>query len=265
MLAMGLRLLDPTNWIEPDIEWEEFHTHKLACFEEKSDKSLLTQAGSAPAQEELHAILKQHLLSDHPDIFENTDTGLRHKPSSTSIATSLDQPIAEAALWVQDDLCLLENSPEGYRLTAAALCSPSYWHLEDKIGQTLDGIHAPVPGYKEGLSNPVNHFFNKLKTGRPVWRMNWSVTAHRGLMQRLDSPTPGDPDKDELWLRVERQTLTRLPETDAICFTIRIHRYPLDDVLNEESSAKAFRHAVEQLTPEETAYKSLAKVRHRLA
>lgn len=263
-MAMGLRPLDPAHWIEPDIEWEEFYKHKLQCFTEKPEKCLLMQEDSMDAQDELRKMLKQHLLTDYSEHFRISGSDVIHQPSRTTIRSNNGPPIAEAALWVQDDLCLLEDSPEGYRLTAAALCSPSYWHLEDKIGQTLDSIHTPVPDYQNQLSKPVNHFFSKLKPGRPVWRMNWSVTAHKGLMQRLDPPTPGDVDHDPLWLRVERQTLTRLPNTHSVCFTIRIHRYPLNDVLAKPSTAKAFHNAIDQLTPEETAYKSLSKVRHRL-
>lgn len=260
---MGLRPLDPAGWIEPDIEWPEYHAHKRHSLETRRDHVLRVLPGSLPAQEELRDLLRYHLLRDHGDAFKREDEALVHV-ASESVMGAEESPILEAGQWVQDDLCLLEDSPEGYRLTAAFLCSPSYWHLEDKMGKTLDLIHAPVPGYEKSLSNSVNAFFDRLEAENPVWRMNWSVTAHAGLMQRFDPPTPGDVDHDPLWLRVERQTLTRLPETGAICFTIRVHRYALDEVLADSTNAEAFRSAIGTLSPDELAYKSLSAVQHRL-
>jgi hypothetical protein len=265
MLNMGLHPLTPTEWIEPDIEWEDFHTHKLHCFKNNSARVLRTLPSSGDAQKELRDMLSDHLLTDHSETFSCSGHTLTHLPTTTSVSPSPDMPpIQEASLWIQDDLCLLENSPEGYRLTAASLCSPSYWHLEEKIGKTLHDIHAPVPGYATTLSKPVDSFFDRLAVDQPVWRLNWTVTAHDGLMQRFDPPTPGDPDHDPLWLRVERQTLTRLPKTNAVCFTIRIHRYPLDDVLADPTREEAFQQALHSLSPEEKTYKSLASVYHRL-
>ena len=232
MLNMGLRPLNPTQWMEPDEEWVDFHHHKQSCLTERRDNVLRTLPESVEAQQEFFARLRQHLITDHTNTFTAADDSLIHQPSDTMLLDDTSAPpIQTASLWVQDDLCLLQASPEGYRLTAASLCSPSYWHLEDKIGKTLNDIHAPVPGYTQTLSSPVNHFFDRLEADHPVWRANWSVTAHPGLMQRFDPPSPGDPEHDPLWLRVERQTLTRLPDTRAVCFTIRIHRYPLKQAL----------------------------------
>ena len=263
MLTMGLRPLDPARWIEPDHEWQEFHQHKLRCLETRRDAVLQVLEGSTPAQEELRDYLTTHLLEDHAATFSAIDGTMQHTASGTPLP-GCEPPILEAALRVQDDLCLMESSPEGYRLTAALLCSPSYWHLEDKIGRTMDQIHEPVPGYAAELAKPANRFFERLEAGNPVWRAIWTVTAHSGLMQRFDPPTPGDVDQDPLWLRVERQTVTRLPETRAICFTIRLHQYPLEDVLAVPEQAEAFHVALKNLSPEEVAYKSLASVRHRL-
>jgi hypothetical protein len=265
MLSMGLHPLEPAQWIEPELDWQEFYRHKQHCITQQRAKVLQICPGSEAAQQELHDVMHAHLLRDHPGIYRIQGENIIHEPSDTCISSSPDlPPIAIAGLWVQDDLCLLEEKDEAYHLTAAFLCSPSYWHLEDKIGKSLDTIHDPVPGYQASLAQPVNFFFKKLKAGRPVWRANWTITAHPGLMQRLDPRTPGDVDHDPLWLRVERQTLTRLPQSGAICFTIRVHRYPLDDVMTSEENRAALKKAIRHLTPDQAAYKSLAPVRHRL-
>ena len=38
-------------------------------------------------------------------------------------------PLVTASLLVPDDLCLMERDGDSYRLTAACVCSPSYWLL----------------------------------------------------------------------------------------------------------------------------------------
>jgi len=264
MVAMGLRPLKPSQWIEPDHEWSEFHEHKRNCFASLPERCLLTLDGSQFAQEELRERLHSHLLADHPSVFSEGNGEILHRASSTTTPSSSHPPIKEAALWIQDDLCILEDTPSGYLLTAAALCSPSFWHLEEKIGKPLDEIHLPVPGYQAGIAQATNRFFEKLVQGKPFWRLNWSVVANRQLMQRLDQPATEPAEEGPLWLRVERQTLTRLPKTKAICFTIRIHRYSLEEVLSDPKVSSSFDAAIKQLSPEELTYKSLSRVKDRL-
>lgn len=268
-LYMGLNRLDESGWFEPDAEWLEFFEHKQRVFRERPDHCLRTLPHAAEAEQELQQQILANLRTHHDQTFAVSDQSVRHRETGHTIANGSccdegSSMIRQSSLLVQDDLCLLQASPEGYRLTAASLCSPSYWHLEDKIGQTLDEIHRPLPGYDRQLADPVNRFFARMKVNRPVWRANWSVVAHSGLMQRLDTPTPGNTETDPLWVRVERQTLTRLPRTQAICFTIRIHRYPLDDVFRQPGAKEALSDAMSGMNAAEKNYKSLNTVQSRL-
>lgn len=264
-LYMGLNRLDERTWFEPDNEWTEFFEHKLAVMEQRREQCLQTLPSAIGAEQELQRRMLANLAVNHASVFDVADNTVTHRASGAVIDVGSDHTsIRQSSLLVQDDLCLMQESPEGYRLTAASLCSPSYWHLEEKIGQTLDEIHQPLPGYAEGLSDSMNRFFARMKTGKPVWRGNWSIVAHPGLMQRLDTPTPGNIETDPLWFRVERQTLLRLPDTGAICFTIRIHRYPLETVISQPEAREAVKAALAEMSPEEKNYKSLAELQWRL-
>ena len=58
-----------------------------------------------------------------------------------------------------------------------------------------------------------------------MWRANWSVVENATLFhpqprERLPDLTAENAG-EKLWLRVERQTLRRLPASRAVVFTIR--------------------------------------------
>jgi hypothetical protein len=69
---------------------------------------------------------------------------------------------------------------------------------------------------------------------------------------------------EKLWLRVERQTLMRLPESGFVLFGIRVYVYPLTQIASDAATAGRLAEAVRAL-PEATAhYKSLLPFRTAL-
>jgi hypothetical protein len=67
-----------------------------------------------------------------------------------------------------------------------------------------------------------------------------------------------------VFLRVERQTLRRLPLTDAVLFGIRVHVYSLERVIDGAERAAALAAAVRALPGEVERYKSLLPFREAL-
>lgn len=144
--------------------------------------------------------------------------------------------LPEAARAVHEDLCLLTQRPgeEAYRLIGAAVAWPSDWRPAEKIGLPLRALHAPIQGYEEHLATGVDRFMATLRTGAIYGRCNWFVAA-TGERRWLPDRPPQEafahvtPDNagETLFVRSERQTLRRLPETGAILFTIGIYVEPL--------------------------------------
>ena len=60
---------------------------------------------------------------------------------------------------------------------------------------------------------------------------------------------------DEIILRIERQTLRRIPESEAIAFTIRIHRWPLEIIGKDTHLSKDLIRALEMIPDEVSEYK----------
>jgi hypothetical protein len=147
----------------------------------------------------------------------------------------VDGALPEAAMAQHEDMCLLKKfaDEDFYRLIGAAVAWPTDWQPKDKMGLPLAAMHAPIQGYAEQLASGVDHFMSRLKPGRIFGRCNWFI-APTGAMRWI----AGSPEDDfagvdrtnageRLFVRSERQTLRRLPETGAILFTIGVYTTPL--------------------------------------
>lgn len=218
VIRLGLTKLSINQWLHIDLDFPQFLQHKLEQEEARKDKVFAETEQSRAAQAEFCHVLKAHLLKHWPDHYQAEDDRLVHLPSGTTWSANTTS-LWDSSLWIQDDVCLLENSADNHVMTAASLCSPSNWKLEDKIGESVDWIHQPVPGYQEQLAVRVNKLLAGLKPMKPVLRFNWSVQRGNELCWRED--VTADGGENYFW-RVERQTLIRLPETGAIVFAIRL-------------------------------------------
>jgi dimethylamine monooxygenase subunit A len=144
--------------------------------------------------------------------------------------------LPEAALATHEDLCLLtkREGEEVYRLIGAAVAWPSDWHPAQKIGLPLRALHAPIAGYEEQLATGVDRFMETLRPGPIYARCNWFIAATGHPRWLPDKPpheafahvTPENAG-ETLFVRSERQTLRRLPQTGAILFGIGIYVEPL--------------------------------------
>ena len=249
VLQLGLQQLDPNTWMQVDNDYPQFYQHKVETFARRPDNVYFAEPSSTTAQAEFHQQLVAHLQRDYPQHC--------NKISNQLPFTSL----WHSSLLVQEDICLLEQIDERYCLTAASVCSPSNWRLEDKRGGNLDLIHKPVPGYQEQLSTRVQRLFSKLKSDAPLLRYNWSLQADNELWWRDDLNPNSIQNRKECmdfsqwYWRVERQTLMRLPTTEAIVFTIRIYLHQVANL--PRTSQQHLWRIINALPPEQRAYKGL--------
>src|SRR5690606_26589249 len=120
-----------------------------------------------------------------------------------------------------------------FRLRGGALCFPTGWALEEKLGRDMDFIHGVVPGLNAALGGPIQQFLAKIKPGIAFLRDNWGLAAtdELNLHPARGLPAPaGEVKLDRLWLRVEYQALMALPRTGGIVFGIRISLHRLDTI-----------------------------------
>lgn len=198
---------------------------------------------------------KRSLLAEHRDVvsvrLDRPDVDAAEREVSRVVGAPWpngDRSALEAAaVTVPDDLCLLVERDGHWRLDSGVVCFPSLWRLADKIGRPLAEIHAPVPDYAEELADRVDRLVSQLRADRPVWRRNWFV-HHDPQLHQPEPPPPTGPlprPPEGLWLRSERQTLRRLPETAAVLFTIRTQQVPLRVVADRPDLAGRMAAVVE--------------------
>lgn len=205
-MAMGLRPLDLSKWLEVDALRDEELALKRQLLASSYDVVVATNPEGDAGSSELLAEVTTFLARQHPELVTGT------------IASG--HPIVAAARLVQEDLCVLVRS-DTWRLQAACVCFPSRWTLATKIGTTLDDIHGPVPVYDEQLRRPTNAFFDRLKPDHSFWRLNWTLIDNPSLHQPTGARRSPNGDLAQWFFRVERQTLRRLPSSETIVFTIR--------------------------------------------
>jgi hypothetical protein len=149
-------------------------------------------------------------------------------------------PLAVLGRLVQEDLCLLIRPEDGaeHLLAGAVLCFPSSWTLAEKLGRPLAAIHAPVSAYDVTLAARVQRLCDGLRPGQPLWRAN----AHFYETADLHAPRPEAAPRrsrgaEAPFLRVERQTLLRLPESGAVAFAIHVSVTRCADLSPEDRAA----------------------------
>jgi hypothetical protein len=257
LLQMGLSPLRAARWIEPDGDYLQMRQHKLRTRERLDACVYQALPQSRDAQTELARALQTYLLHHHSNLYGSTANGLVYLPTEQALCDAAAEPLWQSSLWIADDLLLLQASEGTYRLTAASLCSPSHWRLEEKMGLPLVDIHAPVPGLRERIGAKIERFMAHLKPSHPVERFNWSLQADDALCARAPQPDYVDA-ATELFYRTERQTLRRLPQTGAIVFTIRVYLHSLSALQQVPHCLARLRSAIASAPPAMAQYKHFA-------
>ena len=221
----GLSPLDMADWIVRHPDFDAQMTRRAEILAEAGPIALAAlNEGEAPALELLSAV-KSHL---------GKDPALTLKEQYCAL-TALGHMVAE-------DFCLLLPDAESgeYRLVAALLCFPSRWLLTEKMGRPMTVIHEPVPDYDDMLARRVNRVFEALRPERPLVRVNWLVHAVPELhlpMGHSDKLMAAADPKGPFYLRTERQTLVRLPQTGAVAFGIKTSVTPIERLSASEATA----------------------------
>ncbi|MCR6635433.1 DUF3445 domain-containing protein [Devosia sp.] len=273
LFQIATKPLDLSDWLDPDADMAAQLAEKARLHQTHFSEIFAELPESRPAQAELLSMLANYLPERFPDLWQKRDDALLVVPTGEMVELS-GIPLLQAAKLVQDDLLILSRAEPGWRLVAASLNFPSSWVLSEKIGKVLDAIHGPVPGFgpETRPAQLMARMFDALRPETPVIRWNWSLYGDR----RLFHPDVSGPDKprfgtgdeaDPVLLRIERQTLRKLPQTGAIVFTIRISLVDLDSFAllpGAKSFAETLHAQLLALTPEQLGYKGLTRERDRV-
>ena len=203
-------------------------------------------AGSLPGQIEVAQLIERTLGPD-PIVAEHP-------------------PLYQAARRVADDLVLMEKIDGVWRVSALSLSSPTFFSAHEVIGKSLGELHGPVHGFADRFLNRVTRIFDGLRDALILERRNWTLVNSDETFTPLSAPvrarigeiTPETAGR-QLYTRVERQTLRRLPRTGGALFTIRIWLTPLEQVTATRAGRDAFVQAWTRSPEDFRTYKGFAQ------
>lgn len=230
--TMSLAKMEADWWLELHREYVDTIRAREQLFEKHGAMVLQTLPGSEIACKELMEMCVQFLCARYPQYFR-VDThhsvlwnGILH--TQTHLKST---PPMEVLLHnIPEDFALMLRDPETglYTLRAGMVMSSLGWTLGNKMGLPLAAIHSPVPDYQLKMQFSMDRYFSKTPTEKPIQRGSWGLEIHKPLYM-----PPGDPHCklrlaqnpshtiSDIHLRVDWQTLRRLPLSGAIVFNFK--------------------------------------------
>jgi hypothetical protein len=218
------------------------------------------------------------LANDYPDYFslkrsgskwswENKPLGIVDVFTFGDKSTLPMEPFEYIGRQLQGDYVLLDQRDETLYADAGIVTSQADWSLAFNAGMSWKEWHGPVPKVTElGVLDRALKYLLNLQLGSPVRRLNWTMTIN----PRLDTSPEnyphwgGDRTKvnaenvaDLVNLRVELQTLFRLPRSNAIVFGIRCYLMSLKDIATFPRWAKRLHRVQKTLPTDLIEYKGM--------
>lgn len=232
------------------------------------------------AQWDFLELTMEALANDYPEHFALTKEGtlwtwenrpLKIKTTFTfGDASTLDmEPFEFMGRQVQGDFVLLDQRDGTLFADAGIVTSQADWSLAFNAGMSWNEWHGPVPQVtKLGVMDRALKYLLSLQLGSPVRRLNWTMTIN----PRLDTSPENYPfwggDRnlvtaenagDKVHLRVELQTLFRLPRSNAIMFSIRCYLISMQELSTFPRWAKRMHRVLKNLHPDLVEYKGITK------
>jgi hypothetical protein len=236
--------MEPDWWLELENTYISRVNERKELFREHGKKVLDYLPGSELACKELMEMCLQFYCARYPAYFSLSADKKTFYNGILKEETEIKSmhPLLVLLNNIPEDFAImLRNQEDGkYYFRAGLICSSLGWNVGTKIGLQLKDIHKPIPDYKEKMSFSMDRYFSKMPTNAPIQRGSWGL--------EIDTPLfmpPGHPHEknrefqkedltiDECYLRVDWQTLRRLPLSGAIVFNFKALFTPVKELRDE--------------------------------
>ena len=279
---LGLRPIRPESWILIGAEHAEIMRQKHDRLNRFRPYYYRTLPDSLPAQRELRNRVMTHLLSDHAGSFETTGSVVRSviTGQTLDLNNTSTEPLLQLSYLIEEDFMLLDQGGGIPRITAAANAYSSSGRLVASVGHDMEWTHEPVPQLTHKLGAKINRVIRSVHSATPCERFNWQLTpmasvffpysnphaANAAAMHHAAVALRRDPARagELLWIRVERQTLSRLPDSNAVAFSLHTYSDPLSSIRSDLESVRAILALLRNYTEERWKYSEMDIVRKPL-
>jgi hypothetical protein len=168
----------------------------------------------------------------------------------------------------EEDFALIDG--DDATIPWLAVCLPSRWAPEDKVGRHFAEVHAPVAD--NALLVSASEQLARLVTGAERWERDvWTISADPRLHQHPARPGrawPTGADAEAIGalavFRHEYQSFIPLRGCRQAVFTIHVESTPLARAFARRADALRVHAALASMTPAVLAYRGLDLVRDRL-
>ncbi|MAX52456.1 MAG: hypothetical protein CMH22_10790 [Methylophaga sp.] len=181
------------------------------------------------------------------------------------------EPFEFISRQLQGDWVVMDQRDEDLFADMGMVTSQADWSLAFDAGMSFKEWHGPVPQANEmGIFERALKYLLHLQYGSPVRRLNWTMTVNPRLDTSPENYPIWGPDNvsvtannvaDKVFLRVELQTLFRLPRSNAITFGIRGYLISVRDIATYPRWAKRLHRVLTNLHPDLAEYKGLTNYR----
>ena len=178
-------------------------------------------------------------------------------------------PLEYITRQTQGDFTLQDQRDDDLWIEAGMVTTQADWSLDFDIGMSFKQWHAPVPlAHQMNIFERALKFLLKLQHGAPVRRFNWTMTVDPLLDTSPENYPKWGPSKTTMTpetvghrqhLRVELQTLHRLPRSNAIAFPIRCYLIRFEELVTVPKWARRLHRVVQTIPDELATYKGFIR------
>jgi hypothetical protein len=182
------------------------------------------------------------------------------------------EPMEYITRQAQGDFCIVDQRDGNLWMDAGMVTTQADWSLDFDVGMNFMEWHAPVPmAHEIGVFDRALKFLLNLQLGKPVRRLNWTMTINPRLDTSPENYPKWGPDRatvtpanvgEKVHLRVELQSLWRLPRSNAILFVIRCYLISMNELTTVPKWARRLPRVLRSLPDAIADYKGLTRYRN---
>jgi dimethylamine monooxygenase subunit A len=276
---LGLRPARPDQWILLSRNYPEVMREKRARLRDR-ERFYKTLPESLDVQRELSRLVVEHLVKDHAGAFALEGRTLVSCVDGARIPLDDGEPLWQLSQVVEEDFMLLQEVSGALTVSATSNAYSSSGRLVAAVGHDVSWAHIPVPTLTDKLGTRINRVLGTVHESTPCERFNWTVTPMATLFFPHDNPHQANAEAmrsvftqlrecparagELLFIRVERQTLCRLPESKGVAFSLHTYSDPLSSLESDPGSASAMLRLLETYAEERWHYSEMDIVREPL-
>jgi len=225
-------------------------------------------------------LIMESLAADYPDHFSLTRDGLQWRWINRPLGiddtfvfgdpSSLPFPPFEyITRQAQGDFTLQDQREDNLFVDGGMVTTQADWSLEFDVGMSFHEWHGPVPvAHDLGVFDRALQFLLRIQHDHPVRRLNWTMTVNPRLDTSPENYPIWGPDRttitpenvgEKLHLRVELQTLFRLPRSNAILFGVRAYLASLNELVRVPKWGRRLHRVLRDIHPSLAEYKGLPR------